>query len=62
MLSTVMGILFEVGKKVVELHQSGADKPILDAIHDIMHKAHGEVSVHHENHFVDSETTEASDE
>ena len=63
MLSTVMGILFEVGKKVVELHQSGADKPILDAIHDIMHKAHGEVSVHHENHLVSNgETTEASDE
>ena len=60
MLSTVISILFEVGKKVIELHESGADKPILDAVHDILAKTHGEVSVHHENHFADSETTEAS--
>ena len=51
MLSTVVGVLFEIGKKVVALHQSGADKPILDAIHDIIERAHGEVHEHHETHF-----------
>ena len=50
MLSTVISILFEVGKKVIELHESGADKPILDAVHDIVHAAHGQISEHHEKH------------
>lgn len=50
MLSAVVGVLFEIGKKVIELHDSGADKPILDAIHDIVHKTHGEVDKHHKKH------------
>lgn len=50
MLVIIMKTLFELGKMVVELHESGADKPILDAIHQIVNVAHTEIKAHHKEH------------
>ena len=55
LIITIFNILFEIGKKAGELHKSGADKQVIDAVHDIVKIAHKGISEHHDKHVLKKE-------